>query len=118
MDFSVVLAAAAAVNRFLEFVKPRVRALPYSVEVQDSILVFIQVLAGVAVALMGNLSLFAGVPTIPAPAALFLTGAIVGLGADAIHIVLDFLYGWRDATRPTEGGKSEPVTASAKVTVG
>jgi hypothetical protein len=104
MDFSVVLAAAAAVNRLVEsLVKPTVRKLPYSVEVQDGIIVFVALLAGIAVALMGNLSLFTGVPAVPTFAALLLTGAVIGLGADLIHIVIDFLYGWRDVVRPTEG---------------
>lgn len=96
MDFSVVLAASAAVNRFVEFVKPRVRALPYSTDVQDSLLVFIQVLAGIAIALMGNLSLFVGVPSIPAWFATVLTGVIVGLGSDVINVVIDLLYGWKN----------------------
>jgi len=119
MDFSVVLAAAAAVNRFVEgLVKPSIRKTPYSVEVQDGLIVFLSLLAGVAVALMGNLTLFVGVPAVPPLAATLLTGAVIGLGADLIHVVIDLLYGWRDATRPTEGGEQEPVTASAKVTVG
>lgn len=122
MDFTVVLAASAAVNRFTEAIKPIVRKWKISEAAQDGLLVFIALLAGVAVALMGNLSLFTGVESIPPFAGLLLTGAIVGLGADAIHIVLDFLYGWRDAVRPTEGVvmaiDGEPVTAKAEIKVG
>lgn len=122
MDFSVVLAASAAVNRLIEAVKPFVRKWNISTEVQDGVLVILQVLAGIAVALMGNLSLFTAVPQIPTFAGLMLTGAIIGLGADFIHIIIDFLYGWRDSVRPTEGAEiqitSEPVTATATVEVG
>lgn len=113
MDFSVVLAAAAAVNRFLEFVKPRVRALKYSVEVQDSILVFIQVLAGIAVALMGNLSLFTGIASIPVWFATVLTGVIIGLGSDVINVVIDLLYGWKNNVTSTQSAES----ASADISI-
>lgn len=122
MDFSIVLAASAAVNRLIESVKPAIRKLPYAVEVQDGLLVFLALLAGIAVALMGNLSLFAGVATVPPLVAVLLTGAIIGLGADAIHVIIDLLYSWRDAARPTDGAvlaySGEPVTATAEVTVG
>lgn len=96
MDFSLVIAASAAVNRFVEFVKPQIRKLPYSPDVQDGLLVFIQVLAGIAVALMGNLNLFVGVPTLPAWFATVLTGVIAGLGSDVINVVIDLLYGWKN----------------------
>ena len=123
MDFGIILAAAAAVNRFVEsLVKPSVRKLPYAVEIQDGLIVFVALLAGIAVALMGNLTLFIGVPTVPPLAATLLTGAVIGLGSDLIHVVIDLLYGWRDATRPTDGAvlafSGEPVTATAEVTVG
>lgn len=113
MDFSVVLAASAAVNRFVEFVKPRVRAFKYSVEVQDSILVMIQVLAGIAVALMGNLSLFTGVASIPVWFATILTGVIIGLGSDVINVVIDLLYGWKNNVTSTQSVD----TASANVSI-
>jgi hypothetical protein len=122
MDFSIVIAASAAVNRLVESIKPAIRKLPYAVEVQDGILVFLSLLAGIAVALMGNLSLFVGVASVPAFVAVLLTGAIIGLGADAIHVIIDLLYSWRDATRPTEGAtlaySGEPVTATATFEVG
>ena len=122
MDFSVVLAASAAVNRLVEAIKPAIRKTAFSTDIQDGLLVVIAVLAGIAVSLMGGLSLFTGVPTVPPLGGLILTGAIVGLGADAIHIVIDFLYSWRDAVRPTDGAvlavSGEPVTASAEITVG
>lgn len=122
MDFSVVLAASAAVNRLVEgLIKPNVRKLPYTTEVQDGLIVFLALLAGVAVALMGNLTLFTGVPQVPQLFAIVLTGAVIGLGADIIHVLIDFLYSWRDNARPVEGVaqvSSEPVTATAEVTVG
>lgn len=97
MDFSVVLAASAAVNRLVEgLIKPSIRKLPYSTEVQDGLIVFAALLAGIAVSLMGNLTLFVGVPQIPTLVGVILTGAVIGLGSDLIHIVLDFLYSWRD----------------------
>lgn len=114
MDFSVVLAASATVNRFVEFVKPRVRALRFSVEVQDSILVLIQVLAGILVALMGNLTLFTGVTAIPAWFATVLTGVIIGLGSDVINVVIDLLYGWKNnVTAPVATTES----ASADISI-
>jgi len=119
MDFSVVLAASAAVNRFVEFVKPSVRKLAYSTDVQDAILVFVQVLAGIAVALMGNLSLFVGVPTIPAWFATVLTGVIIGLGSDVINVVIDLLYGWKNnVTSVKVESASADVSIDVKGSVG
>jgi hypothetical protein len=106
MDFSVVLAASAAVNRFIEAVKPFVRKLNVSVEVQDSVLVVIQVAAGIALALMGQLNLLIGVPTIPPLVAVILTGAVLGLGADIVNVVVDFLYGWKANVTGTSSSKS------------
>lgn len=96
MDFSVVLAASAAVNRFVAFVKPYIRQTKFTTEVQDGLLVLVQVLAGIVVALMGSLNLFVGIPTLPPFAAYLLTGALVGLGADVINVVIDLMYGWKN----------------------
>ena len=96
MDFSVVLAASAAVNRLVEALKPGIRKLPYSVEVQDAFLVVLQIVSGIALSLMGNLNLFVGVPTITPLLAVILTGAVLGLGSDVINVVIDFLYGWKN----------------------
>lgn len=115
MDFSVVLAASAAVNRFVEFVKPVIRKLPYSVQVQDALLVLVQVLAGIAVALIGNLNLFIGVSALPQFAAVLLTGAIVGLGSDVINVVIDLLYGWKNSV--TTSSKSQSATADIRLDV-
>lgn len=99
MDATLFLAASAAVNRFVEFIKPRIRALSWSVEAQDSALVFIAVLAGVMLAFLSNLNLFTIVPRLPDFAAVALTGVLVGLGSDVLNAVLDLLYNWKDNSR-------------------
>lgn len=95
MDFSIIIAASAAVNRVVEAVKPVVRKWNISVEMQDGVLVVLQILAGIALALMGNLNLFIGVPQVTPFVAVLLTGAVLGLGSDVINVVIDFLYGWK-----------------------
>lgn len=116
MDFSLVIGASAAVNRFVEFVKPYVRKLQYTVDVQDGLLVLIQVLAGVAVALMGNLNLFVGIATLPPLFATVLTGVIAGLGADVINVVIDLLYGWKgNVVARQSGASSADVTTNVTV---
>lgn len=101
MDFGIILAAAAAVNRFVEFIKPYVRKLNWSVDIQDGLLVLIAMLAGVALAFIGNLNLFVGVPNLPVVFAQILTGVVAGLGADVINVVIDLLYNWKNNTEPT-----------------
>lgn len=96
MDFSVIVAASATVNRFVAFVKPYIRKLPYSTEIQDGLLVLVQVLAGILIALLGSLSLFAAIPTLPPIVAYVLTGAAIGLGADVLNALIDLLYGWKN----------------------
>lgn len=120
MDFSVILAASATVNRFVAFVKPYIRSLKFSTDVQDGLLILVQVLAGILIALMGSLNLFVGIPTLPPFAAYLLTGAVVGLGADVINVVIDLLYGWKNnVANPVAAVESTgDVKATATVEVG
>lgn len=114
MDFSVVIAASAAVNRLIEAVKPFVRKWNVSIEIQDGVLVVLQMLAGIALALMGNLNLFVGLPSVTPGIAVLLTGAVLGLGSDVINVVVDFLYGWKNnVTAPTAATES----ASADISI-
>ena len=98
-DFGAVLACAAAVNRFVEFMRPLVGKLNLSEEVYKSVLVLIAVLSGIAVALMGKLNLFVGVDGMNDLLGILLTGVVSGLGADVLNAVIDLLYGWRDTVR-------------------
>jgi len=98
-DFGAFMAAAATINRFVEFVKPLVAKLNLGEQAYKSVLVVIAVLAGVAVALLGKLNLFAGVGDMNATVGILLTGVLSGLGADVLNAFIDLLYGWRDVVR-------------------
>lgn len=98
MDFAIVLAAAASVNRFVEFIKPYVDKLKLADDVRNGILVLIAVIAGILIALLsdGAVNVFGGVPRLTPLAGQILTGVIAGLGADVLNAVISLLYGWRD----------------------
>jgi hypothetical protein len=100
MDFTLVLAAAAAVNRFVEFAKVYVDKLGFTDSVRDGVLVLIAVLSGILIALLsgGAVNLFTSVPTLTPLAGQILTGVLAGLGADVLNAVIGLLYGWRDNT--------------------
>lgn len=97
-DFGPFLLAAAGANRFVEFAKFYVDKFQWSEQTRKSVLVLLSVLAGVVIALMGNLNLLFGVPRVPEMAGVILTGVLAGLGADVVNAVIDLLYLW-NATR-------------------
>lgn len=98
MDFAIVLAAAAAANRFVEFVKPQVQKLNLSDNAYNAVLTLIAVLSGILIALLSNgaVNIFTGIPTLTPVAGQILTGVLAGLGADVLNAVISLLYGWRD----------------------
>lgn len=98
MDFAVVLAASAAVNRFVEFVKPYVDKLKLADNTRDGVLVLIAVLAGILIALLsdGAVNIFTGVPRLSPLGGQLLTGVLAGLGADVLNAFISLFYGWRD----------------------
>lgn len=99
MDFTLVLAAAAAVNRFVEFVKPYVDKLKFTDDVRDGVLVLVAVLAGILIGLLvPAVNMFTSIPTLSPLAGQVLTGVLAGLGADVLNAVISLLYGWRDNT--------------------
>lgn len=99
-DFTALLAAATAANRFVEFCKPLIDKLNPTEEVRKAALTFIAVLAGIVVSLIGDLNILSGLNTnLPPLAGVLLTGVLAGLGADVINAFLDLLYGWRDVIR-------------------
>jgi hypothetical protein len=102
MDFTLVLAAAAAVNRFVEFVKPYVDKLKLADSTRDGVLVLISVLSGILIALLSNggVNIFSGVSSLTPIAGAILTGVLAGLGADVLNAVISLLYGWRNTVAP------------------
>lgn len=102
MDTSLFIAASVAVNRFVDFLKPYVRKLPYSADIQDALLLLIACASGVLLAFSGQLNLFTVVPNIPPFVATVLTGVLCGFGADVINVVVSLLYNWKDANKPAE----------------
>jgi hypothetical protein len=95
-QFGIFFAAAAAVNRLVEFVKPRINATSLSEDGKKAALTFVAVAAGIAAAIAGQLNLAVSASNVPPAAGIMFTGALLGLGADTLHIILDLVYGWRD----------------------
>lgn len=101
-QFGLFFAAAAAVNRFVEFTKPRVNATKWSDEAKGAALTFTAVTAGIATSFLGHLNLAVSYAAVPELAGVVFTGAVLGIGADFLHVALDLVYGWRDSLRPAK----------------
>lgn len=95
--FLALFVAIAAVNRFVDVVKPSVRKFKISTEAQDVVLKVFAVLIGVMATLASNgaLNLFTDIPRITPLFGAILTGALIGLGSEVVHGFIDLLYGWR-----------------------
>jgi len=102
MDFTLVLALAAGVERFVEAVKPLIASLKLSDETYKAVVQIVGVLIGMGLALLSQdtINLFTGYPQIPTLVGTLLTGAIAGIGSAAVHVVIDLFYGWRDKVMP------------------
>lgn len=96
LQFAVYFTAAAVVNRFVEFFKPKVNDLKYDDDVKRALLTMIAVAAGIAVAFTGRLNIAAGYAIVPEIVGTVGTGAVFAFGADLLHVLLDLLYGGRD----------------------
>lgn len=99
MDFSIYLAAAAAVNRFVEVLKPALREVVPEAY-QKAALVAVAIAAGLLVAWAGQLNLIGETFALPPVVEIIITGALIGAGADVLNAALDLLYSWRDHLRP------------------
>lgn len=118
-DPAPYLAIAGAVNRFTELLKPVLKGLPLQVSdaVYDAIVQLVAILLGIVmIALAPGLNLFVSIPALSPLLGVVLTGAVVGLGAEAIDAVIDLLYSWQKPAPPTVETKI-PVTGDTDVKV-
>lgn len=118
MDFTLVFALAGAVERFTEVVKPLIANFKLSDNAYKAAVQFVGIVIGIALALLagGAVNLFVGYPQIPQVFGIVVTGAIAGLGASGVHVIVDKLYSWKDnSTTPTATIVSVP--SSPLVTV-
>lgn len=105
-DIAILLAAAAAVNRLVELIKPAVDLLELEPHKRKALLVGISITVGVGLALSGDLTLLADAVRLPTWLDAVLTGALIGLGADAVNGAVDVLYSWRrpaGQNKPSQG---------------
>lgn len=96
LQFAVYFTAAAVVNRFVEFFKPKVNDLKYDDDVKGALLTMIAVAAGIVAAFAGHLNIASGYAIVPDVVGTIGTGAVLAFGADVLHVLLDLLYGGRD----------------------
>ncbi len=120
-DVAPYLAIAGAVNRFVELLKPVIKGLPFELSdaVYNAIVQLIAILLGIVmVSLAPGLNLFVSIPSMTPILGIVLTGAVVGLGAEAIDAIVDLLYSWQRPVQPVVE-TSTPVTpgSDSKVTV-
>lgn len=118
-DATPYIAIAAAVNRFVEVLKPAIRNLPIELadEVYNAIVQIVAVLLGIVlVSLAPGLNLFVSIPAFSPLLGIVLTGAVVGLGAEAIDAVVDLLYSWQQPKPPVVEA-DVPAGTNSKVTI-
>lgn len=120
MDFTLVLGLAGAVERFTEVVKPIVASFKFSDDVYKAVVQLVGILIGITLALLagGSVNLLAGYTQIPQLLGIVITGAVAGLGATGVHVIVDLLYSWRDtvAAPTTTLKKTSMVEVSSTTT--
>jgi hypothetical protein len=105
MDATSFLVLAASVNRLVEAFKPSLKNLSDKLKwSDDGYTALVQATAmvlGVVLAFIANGANLLPV-TLPVPpvVGVVLTGLVVGLGADAVNLVIDFLYSWQRPEPP------------------
>ncbi len=121
-DPAPYLAISAAVNRFTEVLKPSLKQIPASEEVQEAIIQGVAILLGILlVSLAPGLNLFVSIPALSPLLGIILTGAVVGLGAEFIDAVVDLLYSWQrpptsETKITTPAGSDSEVSATVTTT--
>ena len=97
MDINVFLAAAAAVNRFVEVVKPIIKNRVAAPDIQEAVIVLVATLAGIALALTAQINMLPDVVRLNETVEVILTGCVLGLGADAVNALFGLFYNWKDS---------------------
>lgn len=94
MEAEILIALAAAVNRAVELFKQALTKTEFSADVKRLLTLAFQVSAGVLVVLFAGdgINILAdGGLHVPPIVGTIVTGALVGLGSEAIYVVLDIL---------------------------
>lgn len=97
MDINVFLAAAAAVNRFVEVIKPLIKNRIAAPDIQEALIVLVATVAGIALALIAQLNIMPDVVHLNETFEVVLTGCVLGLGADAVNAIFGLFYTWKDS---------------------
>ena len=100
MDATTFLVLAGSVNRLVEVLKPSIKntqtRFGWTDDAYVALVQFVSVLLGVVIAFVaGGANLFPAYEAIPQWLGVVGTGLIIGLGADAVNLVIDFLYSWK-----------------------
>lgn len=99
MDATSFLVLAGSVNRLVEALKPSLanasRSFGWSDAAYNALVQTVSVLLGVIIAFVaGGANLFPASVPFPQWLEVAGTGIVVGLGADVVNLVIDFLYSW------------------------
>lgn len=98
-NLELVLALSAAINRFVQYVKPFVGTLGLDQQWRVLLLQIVQGLTGVALAASANLNIITGFP-VPEWFGIVITGLLAAVGSEAIHAAVELLYSWRNKPVP------------------
>jgi hypothetical protein len=104
-NLELVLALSAAINRFVQYVKPFVGTIGLEQQWRVLLLQIIQGVTGVALAASANLNIITGFP-VPEWFGVVITGLLAAVGSEAIHAAVELLYSWRE--KPAQPPVTEP----------
>lgn len=105
MDATSFLVLAGSVNRLVEALKPSLtnvsKKFGWSDNAYDALVQTVSVLLGVIIAFVaGGANLFPASLPFPQWFEVAGTGIVIGLGADIVNLVIDFLYSYQRPTPP------------------
>jgi hypothetical protein len=115
MDATSFLVLAGSVNRLVEVLKPSIKnattKFQWSDDAYAASVQFVAIVLGILIAFVaGGVNLLPAVLPVSATVGTIVTGIVIGLGSDAVNLVIDFLYSYQ---RPTVPPTSTPTTPPA-----
>lgn len=105
----ILLALCATVNRVVEISKRSLAQTSLSAETRSVLVLAIQLIAGIFAVGLAGVNLLADTPA-PELIGIFVTGLVVGLGSEAVHVIVTLVK----ALTPTPV-ETVPVPAASEV---
>lgn len=108
----ILLALCATVNRVVEISKRSLAQTSLSAETRSVLVLAIQLIAGIFAVGLAGVNLLADTPA-PELIGLIVTGLVVGLGSEAVHVVVTLVKALTPVSTPPEVAPAQKAYSEA-----